>query len=124
MERGPGNWPVDPGAAFIECRDKLDKARKEADHWRDNHKLLRAEVDRLRSQNLSAGSTVYLVQHSYATDQCDDTKVIGVYRTHASATEAVARLRSAPGFREHADDFSVDEYRLDVDHWVDGFVTD
>lgn len=57
MERGPGNWPVDPKAAFVECRQKLDKARKEAEHWRDNHKTLRAEAEKLRSENdmLKAG---------------------------------------------------------------------
>lgn len=47
-ERGPGNWPVDEQLAFIECREKLDKARKEAAHWRDNHKRAVAEVERLR----------------------------------------------------------------------------
>jgi predicted nuclease with TOPRIM domain len=47
-ERGPGNWPVDERLAFIECREKLDKARKEAAHWRDNHKRAMAEVERLR----------------------------------------------------------------------------
>jgi phage shock protein A len=51
MERGPGNWPVDLEEAYRECRQKLDKARKEAEHWRDNHKTLKAEVEKLRSQN-------------------------------------------------------------------------
>jgi predicted nuclease with TOPRIM domain len=32
----------------MECREKLDKARKEAAHWRDNHKRAMAEVERLR----------------------------------------------------------------------------
>jgi hypothetical protein len=47
-ERVPGNWPVDERLAFIECREKLDKARKEAANWRDNHKRAMAEVERLR----------------------------------------------------------------------------
>jgi hypothetical protein len=47
-ERGSGNSPPDERLAFIECRDKLDKARKEAALWRDNHKSLQAEVARLR----------------------------------------------------------------------------
>ncbi|HEY9286437.1 MAG TPA: hypothetical protein VIT43_00275 [Candidatus Dormibacteraeota bacterium] len=123
MERGPGNWPVDTEGAFRECRDKLDKARKEADHWRDNHKTLRVEVERLRSQKIS-GDPVFVVQHSYPTGRCDEIKFIGVYRSHAAATNAVGRLRTAPGFREHPDDFTIDEYRLDADHWVEGFVTD
>jgi hypothetical protein len=48
IERGPGNWPVDERLAYSECRDKLDKARKEAAHWRDNHKQAAAEIARLR----------------------------------------------------------------------------
>jgi hypothetical protein len=43
---------VEVEAAYRECRDKLEKARKEAQHWRDNHKTLRSEVERLRSQGL------------------------------------------------------------------------
>jgi predicted nuclease with TOPRIM domain len=49
-ERGPGNWPVDDRQAFIECRDKLDKARKEAAHWRDNHQRAMAEAKRLHAE--------------------------------------------------------------------------
>lgn len=123
MERGPGNWPVDPQAAFIECRLKLDKARKEADHWRDNHRILKAEVERLRSQNIPS-DTVHVVQHSYGIDDCDETKFIGVYRSHEAASEAVRRLKAALGFRDHADDFYIDEYRLDKDHWIEGFISD
>jgi predicted nuclease with TOPRIM domain len=47
-DKGPGNWPVDERLAFMECREKLDKARKEAAHWRDSHKRAMAEVERLR----------------------------------------------------------------------------
>lgn len=55
MERGPGNWPLDPKAAYVECRQKLDKARKEAEHWRDNHKTLKAEIDKMRQSGLTDG---------------------------------------------------------------------
>jgi hypothetical protein len=48
IERGPGNWPIDEKLAYSECRRKLDKARKEAAHWRDNHKQAAAEIRRLR----------------------------------------------------------------------------
>ena len=49
VERGPGNWPIDKEAAFVECHQKLEQARKEAEHWRDNHKTLRKELEKLRS---------------------------------------------------------------------------
>jgi hypothetical protein len=50
VERGAGNWPVDEKQAYRECREKLDKARKEAAHWRDNHKQAMAEVKQLRAE--------------------------------------------------------------------------
>jgi hypothetical protein len=123
MERGPGNWPEKIEAAYRECRDKLDRARKEAEHWRDNHKTLKAEVERIRAQT-SSPEAVYVVQHSYEIDECAETKFIGVYRSRAAAGDAVERLKTVRGFREYPDDFHVDEYRLDQDHWVDGFVSD
>ena len=66
---------------------------------------------------------VFVVQHSYELDGCEETKFIGAYTTRQAADEAIRRLAVAPGFRDHSTDFSVDEYALDVDHWSEGFVT-
>ncbi|HXN03681.1 MAG TPA: hypothetical protein VN895_02485 [Candidatus Acidoferrum sp.] len=41
---------MDEKQAYRECREKLDKARKEAAHWRDNHKRAMAEVKHLRAE--------------------------------------------------------------------------
>ena len=67
---------------------------------------------------------VFVVLHSYELDGCEETKFIGVYTTRQVANEAIRRLQVAPGFRDHPTEFSVDEYPLDLDHWVEGFVTD
>ena len=67
---------------------------------------------------------VFVVQHSCEFDGCEETKLIGVYTTRQAADEAIRRLAVAPGFRDHPNDFSVDEYPLDVDHWSEGFITD
>ena len=64
---------------------------------------------------------VFVLQHSYELDWCDETKFIGVYRTRESAEAAIARLRLEPGFQTRPDDFSIDRYELDQDHWVEGF---
>lgn len=66
--------------------------------------------------------SVFVVQHSYVLSGCEETKLIGVYATRQAADEAIRRLQVAPGFRDHPTEFSVDEYPLDLDHWIEGFV--
>lgn len=64
------------------------------------------------------------MQHHHDLDGCEETKLIGVYSTAQAADKAVRTLKVQPGFRDHADGFSIDEYELNRDHWVEGFVTD
>ncbi len=79
--------------------------------------------------------TVYLLQHMHVlpSDE-EDVKILGIYRTRELALAAVERLRSQPGFRdfpnivdpevtEEEDGFYIDAYRLDKDHWSEGFIT-
>ena len=78
-------------------------------------------------------TTVFVLQHTVTRSfDREDVKLIGVYSTRESAHAAVGRLRSQPGFRDHpkildasrddeTDGFTVDEYRLDVVHWCEGF---
>jgi hypothetical protein len=69
-------------------------------------------------------STVFVVQHEHeVADEVDDAKFIGVYSSRETAEAAVQRLRHAPGFRDTPDCFYISEYRLDQDHWVEGYVT-
>lgn len=70
-----------------------------------------------------APATVFVLQHSHELDGCDETKFIGVYSSLSSAEEAKQRLRLQPGFKNYPDDFSVDAYELDVDHWKEGFIS-
>jgi hypothetical protein len=79
--------------------------------------------------------SVFVVQHSHTLPSgIEDVKMIGVYRTLGAAQMAVCRLGMQPGFSEHPsiidpdvtndeDGFYIDEYELDLDHWVDGFFT-
>lgn len=53
----------------------------------------------------------------------DDAKLIGVYRSQGAVTDAITRLRSQPGFRDHPNGFQSDAYRLDEDQWGEGFVS-
>lgn len=68
-------------------------------------------------------STVFVVQHEHeVADKVDDVKFIGVYSTREMAEAAVQRLRHAPGFADTPEGFHISEYRLDQDHWVEGYI--
>ena len=67
---------------------------------------------------------VFVLQHEYEiAEGRDEAKFIGVYSTREHAQAAISRLITQPGFAEHPDDFSIDEYETDKDHWTEGFVT-
>ena len=65
----------------------------------------------------------FLLQHSYELDDCDETKVIGIYSSRDRAEQAIERLRNQPGFSERPNNFYVDAYPVDEDHWTEGSVT-
>jgi hypothetical protein len=79
--------------------------------------------------------TVYLLQHIHVLPSAEeDVKILGIYRTRELALAAVERLWSQPGFRdfpnivdpeatEENDGFYIAAYRLDKDHWSEGFIT-
>ncbi|MBY0611618.1 MAG: hypothetical protein K2P80_05495 [Beijerinckiaceae bacterium] len=67
--------------------------------------------------------TVYLMHHVRADDEyMEDTKLIGIYTSYESAEVAIARLQSQPGFRDHPAGFVIEAYKLDKDHWTEGFI--
>ena len=53
----------------------------------------------------------------------DDEKLIGVYRTEGDAKSAIERLRTQPGFVDVPDGFQICPYELNMDHWIEGYVT-
>lgn len=65
---------------------------------------------------------VFITFH-YKEDE-DDSKLIGVYSTRAKAEAAAERSKLLPGFKDRPDDFLVERYRLDQDHWTSGYVAD
>jgi len=67
---------------------------------------------------------VFLLQHVHSfEDGAEDVKFIGVYSTREQAQAAVGRLCKAPGFSEARDGFHIDEYVVDKDQWVEGYLT-
>lgn len=69
-------------------------------------------------------TNVFLVHHTYTRKGgSEEVKFIGAYSSHERAQAAVERLVVMPGFAETPNGFHVDEYRLDQDHWTEGYVT-
>jgi hypothetical protein len=66
--------------------------------------------------------SVFLLQHSYELDGCDETKVIGVYSSKEKAETVACKYKNLPGFKEHPDCFYIDEYLIDKNYWEEGFV--
>jgi hypothetical protein len=67
--------------------------------------------------------SVFVLQHCHSVgDDCEDTKLIGVYSSRSTAENALRQMETKLGFAQ-SDGFSIDEYELDVSHWTDGFVT-
>jgi hypothetical protein len=67
---------------------------------------------------------IFVVQHVHEfEDGREDVQFIGVYSTAELAAEAVGRLRGQSGFRDTPQGFHVDRYRLDEDHWREGYKT-
>lgn len=66
---------------------------------------------------------VYVLEHSYEIDGCDETKMIGVYSSLSEAENAQRRASQLSGFRDRPDNFIIDAYELDTDHWTSGYVT-
>ncbi len=66
---------------------------------------------------------VFLLHHLYDLDGTEETKFIGVYSSRDAAKLAVERLGRLPGFCDHPDDFHIEAYRVDEDHWTSGFST-
>jgi hypothetical protein len=68
-------------------------------------------------------ASVFILQHVHSReDGAEDVKFIGVYSSREKADAAVAHLSRLPGFADASDGFHVDEYRVDQDHWVEGYV--
>jgi len=56
-------------------------------------------------------------------DGGEDVKFIGVYSSRERAQATAARLSQESGFSDAPDDFHIDEYRVDQNQWVEGYVS-
>jgi hypothetical protein len=67
---------------------------------------------------------VFVLHHVHTFDNGDeDVKLIGVYSSLVTAQTAITRLKYQPGFRELPEGFTISQYRVDTDHWIEGYTT-
>lgn len=67
--------------------------------------------------------TVFVLEHSYELEGCDEIKLIGTYSTKQKAESVIKKLQQQPGFCDKPNNFHIDEYEIDKDHWCEGFIT-
>ena len=68
-------------------------------------------------------ASVFVLQHVHSREGgSEDVKFIGVYSSREKAQGAMTRLTRLPGFADAPDGFHIDEYRVDQDHWAEGYV--
>jgi len=67
---------------------------------------------------------VFLLWHVHKLgDNDEDEKLIGVYRSREDAEAAIKRVGTQPGFAEALQGFEICPYRLNEDHWTEGYFT-
>jgi hypothetical protein len=52
----------------------------------------------------------------------EDVKLLGVFSNALKAEQARDKAMGLPGFSDHPDGFSINEYRIDDAQWIEGFV--
>ncbi len=67
---------------------------------------------------------LFELTHARADDEYrDHEKRIGVYSTREKAEAAQQRVSDKPGFRDWAAGFEIREIEVDLDSWVEGFIS-
>lgn len=67
---------------------------------------------------------VYVLYHTYGDEdeQEDNRKLIGIFSDRAKAVAAQEAVADQPGFRDYPDGFDIEEHRLNLLGWREGFV--
>ena len=74
---------------------------------------------------MSGKSSIFQVYYEREYDYREDTElVVGFYRSREEAEKAVSELSSKPGFSDYPEGFEIDEIRLGLTGWRDGFYSE
>jgi hypothetical protein len=73
--------------------------------------------------------SVFLLQHTYESEgdeklKLEETKIIGIYSSKEKAECVIQKYKTIQGFNKYPEDcFTIDEYKIDKNHWQEGFIT-
>lgn len=68
--------------------------------------------------------SVFILWHSYELNEGEEEiKLLGVFSSEGIAIKKISEYKKLPGFCDHLDGFEVVSYKIDVDQWKEGFVT-
>ena len=69
--------------------------------------------------------SVFILFHTHhMEDGEEDEKLLGVYSSRELAAQKIEnKYKKLPGFCEAGGVFIIDEYKIDQDHWEEGFIT-
>lgn len=68
-------------------------------------------------------TSVYLLWHTRVDGDDEDDKLLGVFSSQENAEEAKQNALTKAGFKDYPDGFCIDEYTINQQKWLDGFVT-
>lgn len=91
--------------------------------------LLKKTSDEEAVKRVLEEKNVYFFQHGYEYEEdvdvkLESNKVIGIYSSREEAEAVKEQLKIKPGFSKYPEDcFFIDRYRLNEDHWTEGFIT-
>ena len=63
----------------------------------------------------------YILEHYYKDNTHSSTKMIGIYSTEENAQKTIEELKKMPGFKKYPNGFIIQKYKLDEDHFINGF---
>jgi len=66
---------------------------------------------------------VYIVEHSYELENCEEIKLIGAFSTEDEAKKIVNKYQKLLGFKDYPDNFFINKYQVDIAEWSEGFIT-
>lgn len=101
-------------------------------HWDTGFHTVAGEIGRdyLPEEDLISEDTyivqnlksIFNVSHAYTVDTfTDDERIIGVFSNLAIVQNIVEQLKKQPGFRDHSENFIIDEVELNQLLWTSGF---
>jgi len=65
---------------------------------------------------------VYLVNHNYELQGCDEIKFIGIFSSEKKAKKAVKKLKKQKGFKKYKKGFTIGKCPLNQIYWDGGFI--